>query len=106
MDPLPYGALGGVHRPAHSAFVRTYTRRQATPGDGLSRLPGHHPAGREVLTYTHGSCCRAGTAHRSVSLSECEVDSQERARSAAAWTSSSAASSTVTTQQHPRRGVL
>ena len=40
----------GDHRPAHSASVRTHPGRQATPGDGLSRLPGHHPAGRAVLS--------------------------------------------------------
>ncbi len=50
MDSLPYGALGGVYRPAHSAAVRTHPRRQAPPGDGLSWLPGHYSTGRTILT--------------------------------------------------------
>ena len=32
--------------PQHRAAVRADHERQAASGDGLSRLPGHHPAGR------------------------------------------------------------
>ena len=34
------------HRPPHGAVVRADHERQAASGDGLSRLPGHHPVGR------------------------------------------------------------
>ena len=49
MDAFAHGALGGNHRPQHGAAVRADHGRQAAPGDGLSRLPGHHPAGGKVL---------------------------------------------------------
>src|SRR6202042_1520084 len=106
MDSFSYGALGGVHRPAYGAFVRTNPRRQATPGDGLSRLPGYHPAGWAVLTGSHGSRCRAGAAHRSVPLPEREVDFEECAGPTTARDADSAARPTLAARQHPRRGVL
>lgn len=40
MDSLTYGALSGVHRPVHSASVRTHPCRQATSGDGLRSCLG------------------------------------------------------------------
>ena len=36
-------------RAAHRSAIRADNGRQAAPGDGLSRVPGHHPAGRTVL---------------------------------------------------------
>ena len=46
MDALAHGPLGANHWPPHGAIVRADHERQAASGDGISRLPGHHPAGR------------------------------------------------------------
>jgi hypothetical protein len=43
------------HRPQHSAAIRADHERQAAPGDGLSRLPGDHPIGGQILRPTCGS---------------------------------------------------
>jgi len=52
--------------------------------DGLSRLPGHHPAGWEILDATRGGRRRTRPAHRRVPLQERRVDSEELARPGAA----------------------
>ena len=39
----------------HRSSVRTHSRRQAAPGDGLPIVPGHHSARRSVLTGSCGS---------------------------------------------------
>ena len=83
MDALAHGALGADHRPAHGATVRADHGRQAAPGDGLSRLSGHHPAGRKVLAAARGSGRRTRAAHRSVPLQKRRIDSEELARSGA-----------------------
>lgn len=40
MESLAYGALGAVHRPAHSASVRTHPRRQTAQGWVTVRILG------------------------------------------------------------------
>src|ERR1039458_9072145 len=81
MDTLPHGALGGNHRPQHGATVRADHERLAAPGNGLSRLPGYHPAGRKILDTTRGGGCRTSLAHRSVPLQKRRIDSEELTRS-------------------------
>ena len=78
--PSRDGPLGADHRPANCSAVRTHSRRQAAPGDGLPILPGHYPAGQSVLTGSHGGRSGAGASYRSVSLSERQVDPEELAR--------------------------
>jgi hypothetical protein len=105
MDSIAHGALGAVHRPAHCPSVRTHSRRQAAPGDGLPFLSGDHSTSWPVLIVSRGSCCGTSTRNRSLPLSEREVDFEKLARCRAACGASSIAA-TATARQHPRPGVL
>ena len=80
MDAFAHGALGGNHRTPHRPVVRADHERQAPSGDGVSRLPGHYPAGGEVLGAARGSRLGACIAHRRVPLQERRVDLEELAR--------------------------
>src|SRR5476649_2483212 len=53
------------------------------PGDGISRLPGDHSAGRQVLSSTHGSRGGVGAADGRVPLPQHRIDSEELAGPAA-----------------------
>ena len=69
--------------PHHGAIVRTDHGGPAASGIGLSRLPGHHPVGREVFA----TACRGGlgtcAAHRRVPLQEHRIDPENLAGSGA-----------------------
>jgi hypothetical protein len=69
--------------PQHGAAVRADHERQAASGDGLSRLPGHHPAGGKVLAAARGSGLRTCVAHRRLPLQKRRIDLEELARSGA-----------------------
>src|SRR5579872_3417426 len=105
MDAIADGALGADHRPTYCSAVRTHSRRQAAPGDGISRLPGHHSSCRSVLTGSCGSRGGTGTAYWSVSLSERQVDLEELARRNY-YERSAVVATIITARQHPRRRVL
>src|SRR5215472_12608572 len=105
MDAVANGALGADHRPADCSAVRTHSRRQAAPGDGLPVLPGHYPAGRSVLTGSHGGSSGARTPYGSVPLPECQVDPEELARCPSAHSPVHDIAAT-SARQHPWRRVL
>jgi transposase len=105
MDSIAHGALGAVHRPAHCSSVRTHSRRQAAPGDGLPFLSGDHSTSWPVLIVSRGSCFGTSTRNRGLPLSEREVDFETLARCRAAGGASSIAATTAA-RQHPRPGVL
>ena len=94
-------------RPPHRAVVREDPGRQTAPGDGISRLPGDHSAGRQVLACAHGGGGGAGAADRRVPLPQHRIDPEELARPAApAGAAGRAAGTACTARQHSRRGVL
>src|SRR5215471_21064013 len=105
MDAIADGTLGADHRPAHCPSFLTHPRRQAAPGDGLPILPGHYPAGRSLLTGSHGSRGGASTPYGSVPLPERQVDPEELARCTSAHNSAYAVDAT-SARQHPWRRVL
>src|SRR5438094_5530851 len=104
MDAFAHGALGRIDRPQHGAPVRADHERLAAPGDGLSRLPGYHPAGRKILDTTRGGGCRTSFAHRSVPLQKRRIDSEELTRSSAAILTTTRHYTAA--RQHPRFRVL
>src|SRR5260370_16690758 len=59
MAAVTDGAVGGEDRHPYRAAIGADHGRQTAPGDGISRLPGDHSAGRQVLSSTHGG--RGGT---------------------------------------------
>src|SRR5207249_3398480 len=73
----PLGAVGGT---GHGAVVRRHSRKQAAPGDGLSVVSGNSATGPALFERAGGSGRRASRLHRSLFLSECEVDAGTRAR--------------------------
>lgn len=84
MDAVADAALGTNHRAEHHTTVRADHGRQAASGDGLSCLPGAHPASRKVLAGPHGGRRRTGRADRRVPVSQCRIDSEKLTRSATA----------------------
>src|ERR1700682_4529447 len=104
MDAFAHGALGRIHRPEHGAPVRAGHERLSAPGDGLSRLPGYHPAGRKILDTTRGGGCRTSLAHRSVPLQKRRIDSEELTGPGAAIVTTTRHHTAA--RQHPRFRVL
>src|SRR5260370_28504164 len=105
MDAIADGPLGTDHRSTPPPTVRTHSLRQAAPGDGLSVLPGDHPARRSVLTGSHGSRGGAGAAYGTVSLPKRQVDSEKLARCDSSYRSATIVAAT-SARQHTRRRVL
>ena len=82
VDALAHGELGRADRTAHGTVVRTDPGREAASGDGLSIVPGDHPAGRTVLGRQDGSRSGSSDTDRRLPLPEREIDPEELARPA------------------------
>src|SRR5712671_4358815 len=100
MDAFAHGALGSDHRSSYRALVRANHERQAASRDGLSWLPGHHTAGREVFGAARRSGGRTCVAHRRVPLQDRRIDPEELPRPDAAATVVA-----VTIRLHRRRTI-
>src|SRR5258708_38425338 len=79
MAAVADGAVGREDRPSYRAAIGEDHDRQTAPGDGISRLPGDHSAGRQVLSSTHGG--RGGTRATDgrVPLPQHRIDPEELA---------------------------
>jgi hypothetical protein len=64
----------------HSPARRAHYERQATSGNGLSRLSGHYPVGGKVVRASRGSGSGTGVAHGGVPLQERRIDLEELTR--------------------------
>src|SRR5450755_4669317 len=107
MAAVADGAVGREDRPSYRSAIGADHGRQTAPGDGISRLPGDHSPGRQVLSSTHGGRGGTGIADGRVPLPQHRIDLEELAGPAApAGVADRADGNAYTARQHSRCEVL